>query len=448
MSYKTLLNGEIDGLLFYVEDSEGLESFGRKIAVKEIPNTSEQFAEDTGGFSPTFKLKIFWAGRDAQSSFKKFQAIANESGFKALTLPMLGKFSVKVGECKPVLLPNKTPDYICVDVEFYTSRKEAGFVEAQETLPSVLNAGEQARNSMLDRLADYSNKAVDFLSNATQKLDLQSMLNGVLELAGFAPNSALGGILSKIDIITGNADVLLNSGSLLANQLVGKDGLYSLLSNALLGSGSVNLINTIGRLSKDHVSTLQTQITAINDGVTGEAPVNFWDETTQTRIDRNEDRQTLADIHCVNLLIIAYEQYASTVYDTDEQADEAKREIEEAYLFLVHGQDNIVDGKQIVDSKAQTGRFLYDQAIIEPFENVRITSLKAAEGALVVNFKVETYNLRNPLGIYNAAYLSQSEQITNEKDLLDLARVMRNANGRKTYGVVGDLKVLRRVENV
>ena len=361
---------------------------------------------------------------------------------------MLGKFSVKVGECKPVLLPNKTPDYICVDVEFYTSRKEAGFVEAQETLPSVLNAGEQARKSMLDKLVDYSNKAVDFLSNATQKLDLQSMLNGVLELAGFAPNSELGGILSKIDIIAGNADVLLNSGSLLANQLVGKDGLYSLLSNSLLGSGSVNLINTIGRLSKDHVSTLQTQITAINDGVTSEAPVNFWDETTQTRIDRNEDRQTLADIHCVNLLIIAYEQYASTVYDTDEQADDAKRDIEEAYLFLVHGQDNIVDGKPIVDSKAQTGRFLYEQAIIEPFENVRITSLKAAEGALVVNFKVETYTLRNHLGIYNAAYLSQSEQITNEKDLLDLARVMRNANGRKTYGIVGDLKVLRRVQNV
>jgi hypothetical protein len=448
MSYKTLLNGEIDGLLFYVDDSEGLESFGRKIAVKEIPNTNEQFAEDTGGFSPTFKLKIFWAGQDAQSSFKKFQAIANESGFKSLTLPMLGKFSVKVGECKPVLLPNKSPDYICVDVEFYTSRKEAGFVEALETLPAVFNAGDMARGSMFDALAGYSSKAVDFLSNVSQKLDLQSMLDAVLELAGFAPNSALGGILSKIEIIASNADVLLKNGSLFADQFVGKDGLYSLLSNALIGNGSANLISTIGRLSKDHVSTLQTQITAINNGEVGEAPINFWDETTQTRANRNEDRQTLADIHCVNLLTIAYEQYASTVYDTDEQADDAKRVIEEAYLFLLHGQDNIVDGAKIVSSMAQNGRFLYEQAIIEPFENVRITSLKAAEGALVVNFKVETYNLRNPMGIYNAAFLSQSEQITNEKDLLDLAKVMRNANGRKTYGIVGDLKVLRRVNNV
>jgi len=448
MSYKTLLNGSFKGIPFFVEDDEGLQSFGRKLAVKEIPNTSEQFAEDTGGFSPVFKVNIFWRGKNAQADYRKFRNAANEKGFGKLVLPLHGEFQVKAGECKPQFTPNKDPDYICVECEFFTSRTEAGFVEAKATLPAALAAGERARTSILDKLVNYSTKAVDFLGSVTQKLDLESMLKQIGELAGFAPSSDLGAILSKIDIIAGNADIILNSGSLLGEQLMGKNGIYSLVSTSLIGNGSLNLINTIARLSNNHESTLQTQITQINAGELAYSTKPYWDETTQTRIDRNKGRATLSEIHRVNLLIIAYEQYASTVYDTEEQADDAKRSIEEAYLALVHGQVGINDGLPIVESTQTPQRFIDEKEVIEPFENARITALQAAETSLVVRFKVEKYTLESPISIYNLAYLSQAEQITNEQDLLDLAKTVRNANGRKTYGITGTVKVLRRVDNV
>ena len=206
MSYKTLLNGSFKGVPFYVEDDEGLQAFGRKLAVKEIPNTSEQFAEDTGGFSPVFKVKIFWRGKGAQADYQKFRNAANEKGFGKLVLPLHGEFQVKAGECRPQYTPNKDPDYVCVDAEFYTSRTEAGFVEAKTTLPAVLAAGENARASILGKLVSYSTKAVDFLGSVTQKLDLQSMLKQVGELAGFAPSGELGAILSKINTIAENAE--------------------------------------------------------------------------------------------------------------------------------------------------------------------------------------------------------------------------------------------------
>ena len=229
---------------------------------------------------------------------------------------------------------------------------------------------------------------------------------------------------------------------------MGKNGLYSLLSTALIGNGSSNLINEITSLSNNHESTLQTQITQINAGELAYSTKPYWHETTKTRIDRNKGRATLSEIHRVNLLIIAYEQYASTVYDTEEQADDAKRSIEEAYLALVHGQVGINDGLPIVESTQTPQRFIDEKEVIEPFENARITALQAAETSLVVRFKVEEYTLERPISIYNLAYLSQAEQITNEQDLLDLAKTVRNANNRKTYGITGMVKVLRRVDNV
>jgi prophage DNA circulation protein len=55
-----LLDGSFKGIDFYVKDDEGLTTFGRKLAIQEYPNTSEQFAEDVGGFARNFNLTIFW----------------------------------------------------------------------------------------------------------------------------------------------------------------------------------------------------------------------------------------------------------------------------------------------------------------------------------------------------------------------------------------------------
>jgi hypothetical protein len=451
MSYQDNLDADYKGVPFFV-DSESLPKFGRNLAISIYPNTSEQFAEDTGGFPEEFDVEGFVIGTDAKQKFEALKNACNEKGSGALTLPFFGTHDMLAGEGSVSVRPNQDVEKICFSIKFHSSRAEAGFVAAAETPMMTYAIGEEARGGFADSLGGlFDINGGDFLGNLVAITDLSNILGSVGKFKSFIASSEWGKILSKIDLIAGNIAQLITTGKFLAGQFSGKNGLYGLLSTALMGKGTAALIEALTNDCDRFESTLPTSIKSIHAAASPAyefvvKPVNYWTETTQIRIDRNENRRLIADFHRFNMLAIAYEQFSDATFNTANEAAAAKSKIEQSYIKVLHGIEGIKSGVRLIDGEVVRSRFAVSDAALSGLEKVRLTSLAASRGGLVVRYKVEQQriDIYGGTSILNLAYLSEAERLTDENELVDFARTLRQANGRRTYGISGDVTVLRR----
>lgn len=452
MSYQDNLDASYKGVPFFV-DSEGLPKFGRSLAISVYPNTSEQFAEDTGGFPEEFDVSGFVVGTDAKQQLEALMNACNEKGSGELSLPFFGTKDMLAGEGSVSVRPNSDVEKIAFSIKFHSSRAEAGFVAAAETPAMCFAAGENARGVFGDAFGDFFGvNGGDFLGDIVAGTDLKSIMGSISNFKSFVSNSEWGKILSKIDMIAGNVAQLITTGKFLAGQFSGNGGLYGLLSTALMGRGTAALIEALTNDCDSFEHNLPTAISSIRDSgrdsyAFTSQPINYWNETTQVRIDRNEARRTIADFHRFNMLTIAYEQFASTTFNTADEAAAVKSKIEQSYIKVLHGIDGIKSGVRLIDGEVVRSRFAASDSALSGLEKVRLTSLAASRGGLVVRYKVEKHDIKTHSGtsILNLAYLSEMERLTNEADLVGLTKVLRQANQRRTYGVSGEVSILRQV---
>lgn len=450
MSHQDNLDASFKGVPFFVE-SEGLTDFGRNLAISKYPNTSEQFAEDTGGFPEEFDVSGFVVGRDAKEQFEALKNACNEKGSGELTLPFFGTKDMLAGKGSVSVRPNADVERIDFSITFHSSRAEAGFVAAEETPAMGFEAGEAARGGFGDSLGGlFGLNGGDFLGNLVAITDVSNILGAIGNFQSFIGGGEWGKILSKIDLIAGNAAQLITTGKFLAGQFSGKNGLYGLLSTAFIGRGTAALIEALTNDCDNFEFTMPTSIKSIRASERASydfvaQPVNYWPENTQVRIDRNENRRLLADFHRFNMLSIAYEQFCDTTFNTADEAAAAKSKIEQSYIKVLHGIDGIKNGQRLIDGEIVRSRFAVSDLALSGLERVRMTSLAAARSSLVVRYKVEQQRIdvHGGTSVLNLAYLSEMERLTDETELVNFARVLRQANGRRTYGMTGDVTVLR-----
>lgn len=462
-AYATLLNASFKGVEFVVIGDEGLEKFGRNLVVTEYPNTSEQFAEDTGGFSGSYSLTIAFVGQFAFEDYESFKRACNEPGFGDLILPMQGEVKVKAGECKPIIRPNESAQYIEVLATFHTSRAEAGFVPDVANLNSVLSLAEEARASFEEFFSSNIFVQVnDALSKLVVITDIENMLHD-LQYIVKQTTAPVTDILDKIDQIEYNLNYLSQPNNLdqLSKEM---DELFSITSTSLIGHGTAQVVIDLANAPANFEANLSTQIDSRiipstgTNGVGGiEAPIQapgedvnnqgYWLPTTSTRIARNSTRELLTAYYSLNMLLLGYELLPSLQLDTDAQATVVKDTLEASYQAIFLGVGVTLSGTQLQSSNNVKLGYT-NQLTFDKFNTVRLSALEAQEGTNNVQFKIESINLGDKLYSNNITftYAALAEGIKNEQELLDTALTLRNQNNRATFMIRGIKDVLRKVE--
>jgi hypothetical protein len=454
MTYETLLDASFKGVPFYVT-SEGLERFGRRIVKHEYPNSNQQFGEDVGGFPPDFTVSGFVSGDDAKEQFQALRNACNEAGQGLLVLPFFGQRKMLAGECSVTVEPLTNVEHISFELSFIDSRLQAGFGESKTEDPA--EAAVVFVEISGEAFGEYED-VEDPLFGETELADLKAMLSSIrnfqTNLKRYIETTELGAFLQQVDLLADGAASIINTGRGLVDRFSSPDGLFNTLTNLFVGNGTGSLISALCRESRSFRKSLSINSAVIakqktnpNFDFTAPQPVNFWPDDTADRIARNNRRASLIDYYKTNLLAIAYQVLADTVFDTEQQADDSRAEVEGAYIEMMHGIDDTSRGKRLADAALTRSRYLSNQDVSIAFERVRLAGLAAAEARAVVLYKVETAIIPNYYGVscLNAAYLTQAEQIDGEPELLRMSRVMYQINGRQAYGLKGTISVLRRL---
>jgi|GEM_PF-7021670 len=436
-----LLDGSFKGIDFYVKDDEGLTTFGRKLAIQEYPNTSEQFAEDVGGFARNFNLTIFWTGSRAIEDSQSFIRACEFEGFGLLVLPILGEFTVKAGECKINYTPNDTINYVEATVAFHESRKEAGFVEDVDTLNQCLQSGYNAQKSMTDLFdLTWLNEYTDLLKKIAVLTDVEAMINSMIRIAR-TTTAPLREFFYAVDLVAGNINFILEEDQL-ATQL---DRVYTSLSAGLVGYETKELLDTITSETDNYESTLSTDLTLDSGELSSQSNATYWPSDTATRIERNRTRQLMAEYHRASLVNLGYQTLPSVIYDTDSEAIASKKSLELSYQKLFIGETVIANGQPLLETK-EVSEYLTNNAVFDEVNRTRKASLVTQEASENVRFKIETVDFgRLDVNIHSASYLTEAEKLNNELELVDFSRVLRDQNKRATYNINGQFEAIRRV---
>ena len=441
--YENLLDASFKGVPFLVE-SEELTRFGRRIVNHEYPNTDEQYSEDVGGFPRDFNVSGFLVGEDVSDQLDALINACNEEDEGRLVLPFFGTTTVKCGEGNVSISPYVDAERVYFTATFYKSRDKAGFVDGlfdSASLPSMCDWG---MGSLSGKFGSLFESGGDIFGNTVKKFDLKSVLNVVKSLTKFVPASELGGIIRMVDNISGDLDRLIGNGKLLAENL---NNVFTTLYTGLLGQERTTVINSLLRESSNFKYTLPITKVDIEQNVAGFFPIYNWEETTEDRIDRNYQRNILIAYLRLMMLILAYSSLGTGSFDTEEQLDKTKTDIEKEYLDVMHGITGIEDGARLQGDTSGVSGLITDKDVWGDFQAIRIASLIAVDNDQVVNFKVDYGNIRefDGVSVLNAAYLSNAESIKTEDELLDMARVMYNINGREPYHLKGKIKILKRL---
>lgn len=436
-----LLDGSFKGIDFYVKSDEGMTAFGRKLAIKEYPNTTEQFAEDVGGFARNFNLTIFWTGSRAVEDSQSFIRACDFDGFGLLVLPILGQFNVKAGECKINYTPNETINYVEANVAFHESRKEAGFVEDSETLNQCLQSSHDAQKSMTELFdLNWLNEYTDLLKEIAVLTDVEAMINSMIRIAR-KTTAPLREFFYAIDLLSENINFILEEDRLATEM----DRVYTSLSAGLIGFETKELLSTITSETDNYEELLSTDLAVNNSELSSQSSVAFWPKDTPTRLERNRTRRLMSEYHRASLVNIGYQTLPSVVYDTDAEAISSKKTIELSYQKLFIGETVIVDGQTLLETK-EVSEYLTSAAVFDAVNKTRKASLVTQEKSENVRFKIEKVDFAAlNINIHSASYLTEAEKLNNELDLIDFSRVLRDQNNRATYNIVGKFDAIRRV---
>ena len=443
MSYDTLLDASFKGVPFYVT-AESLR-FGRRIVQHEYPNTSKQFGEDVGGFPFDFKVTGFVIGYEAENKLTAIINACNEGGAGLLILPTFGNRNVLAGECNVTIEPLTNVELITFELTFIESRVKAGVGEkdvklAQQKFVSL--TAEIMTEYEIDQPFDFASKLADLKSLCASVKNFKS------NLKNYIAGTELGAFLKQVDLVADGIATVINTGRSVIDQFTGEGAIYNTLMNLFVGNGTGSLISAITRESKSHKKRLSVNPSVIakqakpNFEFTEQA-VNFWPEDTAARMLRNEQRRDLVDMHKANLLAIGYTLLAESFFQTDTEANNARDELEAAYIEMLHAVEP-QKGQPIIVPNNQRSRFLSNPDLLAAFEDVRLSALVVATTKQLVKYKIEQAKVYD-LSCLNAAYFSQAEQIDSEAELIALARTMHDINGRKAYGLTGVINVPREV---
>ncbi len=433
-----LLQASFRGVTFGVRN-EAQDSSGRKIVLHEYINSPDRFIEDLGQLSPTFSIEAFVSGDDWIARGAQLENALNQGGFSNLTLPTLGTFKVQALPYRK-RASQQTVGEIVYSLEFATGRPTAGPVESLADIEEVFNLGDKARDIIADIVTGTFNVPNNAEGISIFGSDLTVSSEAILQsFTDILPTGTNATISRLVDDVSRNASTITQNLEQVGELFVvagDVEGMFQSLSLGLTGSSFADAESAFTRLisftnfGEGDIFTIEDNRRASDTETSFGIPL--WPATTQQRIDRNENRVSLANLNQVNALVAAYEVGANIDYSTREQLVNARELLEEAHeqvMRVATTDENIVQS---------------DQDVRFAVENVRIAALDVLEQKSQQTVSTTTVKKISPLSSFVESYFRYSDGITESSVLEAQAIDLRNLNPDQSASALdGNIVVFR-----
>lgn len=420
------------GVVFSVR-SEELPSGGRKTALHEFPNSSERFVEDLGEIPPRFTITAFVHGLDWLERAQALENALREAGPGRLVMPTFGAWTVWALPYSKSASQTSVGE-IEFNLEFATSRAVAGIIESQPAPEMVFAAGDNARGAIGGAFGGIFEAPGDSLGFGAMLSDVTSVANETFSSLSTLLNAdSLGEMTGAVRGLLGNAGSLLGDPINLALEFFGVDedssGLWQIISEGLDTIDSIGaLLNFVDNFG-NNLALIQSDL----DSGAKVAPVSnisLWAATTEDRIDRNDGRSAIVESNRLGALVCAYEQASFADYQTIDQIQTIRTELEDAYSQMMQ-----IDAQTVSSVPA-------NREVREAMAELRIRALdvldQKSQSAWLTASIIRNGGITAPC----LTYLLYAESLTNDLDSRSL-QVRQLNQDVSSVAMSGQLTVLR-----
>lgn len=437
---RNLVAASFRGVTFSVR-TESQPEGGRKIVLHEYPNSSMRYVEDLGQIPPRFRLTAYVHGDNWQARGAALEGALNREGIGRLIMPTLGSFDVYALPYRKDASQTSIGIF-SYELEFAVGSANVAPSAATSTEETVYANGDAARQAIQGVFETIwsppiqnSNKRVAQF-DTTQAMDtLQSLFKDSASASTVREfTESADGVVSDIgrnirnsktfseQMIYGTGDSLGVWQALSLSQNLGA-GYKSAMNMTTWGSDLTLQLGDVFRSSAQNNPTYATS---------GNRSIPLWPSSTAERIKRNKNRTALVDTTRVNALVVAYEQAASSDFQTQDDVISVREELETAYsqLIIEDGADNTrLVGKPDVRNSVDALRYSALEVLAEKQQNAY--QIVSVDDAGMVAIPVLTYSL-------------YAENIKNSSTLSDRTGVIRKLNPSKSaVNINGSAQVLR-----
>lgn len=432
------------GVVFSVR-SEDLPSGGRKTALHDFPNSDERFVEDLGQIPQRFTITAFVHGLDWIERSQALEKALRTAGPGRLVMPTFGAWTVWA-------LPySKTASQTSVgeiefSLEFAASRAVAGIAEQVATAETVFAKGDIARLSIVTAFTKFFKAPLSALGITASLSDITSAANQAFSTVSSLLNAdSLGELTSALRSLVGDAGGLLNEPFDMALEFFGiaddAPGLWQIISEGMDAFDSIGALLDFANSFGNNLALIQSDfdsgstVSPVSSFAPGTSDVqtsgiSLWAPTTADRIDQNLARTTIVESNRLAALICAYEQAANADYQTIDQIQTIRTQLEDTFAEMMR-----VDAQDVSSVPAQ-------REVRAAMDDLRISALavldQKAQSAWLTAEILRTGSLSAP----SLTYLLYAESITNDLD--SRTTQVRQLNQQvSAVEMSGELTVLR-----
>lgn len=423
------------GVRFGVRTEE-LPTGGRKIALHEFPNSDQRFVEDLGEIPQRFTVTAFVHGLDWLERAQALEKVLREPGPGRLIMPTFGAYTVWALPYSKNASQTSVGE-IEFSLEFATSRAVAGIIYSEPAAELVFAAGDTARQSIGGAFGSIFKVPGDSLGFGAMLSDITSVANQTFSsLSTLLNASSLGEMTGAIQGLLGSAGSLLSQPLNLALEFFGIDedasGLWQIISEGLDTISSVGALLDFATNFGNNLALIQADL----DSGAKASPVqgiSLWDDTTQDRSDRNDGRTAIVESNQLAALVCAYEQAANADYQTIDQVEGIRGDLEDVYSFMMQQDAQSVSS---VPANAEVRQAMSD---------LRIKALSVLDQKAQSAWLTSQISLPGAMTAPSLTYLLYAETLLNDVNALDVqALQVRQLNQQVScVAMTGDLTVLR-----
>jgi hypothetical protein len=420
------------GVVFSVR-SEDLPTGGRKTALHDFPNSDERFIEDLGEIPQRFTIKAFVHGLDWLERAQALELALRTAGPGRLVMPTFGAFTVWALPYSKSASQESVGE-IEFNLEFATSRAVAGIIESAPAPEMVFAAGDTARSSIGGAFAKFFKAPLSSIGISASISDLTAAANGAFSsVANIISADSLGELTGAVRSLLGNVGGLIGDPINLALEFFGIDddapGIWQIISEGLDALDSVNALLGFVNGFGNNLALIQSDLDS-GSTVSPVSDISLWPATTDDRIERNRDRTTIVEANRLGALVAAYEQAANADYQTIDQVQTIRGNLEDAYVTMMQ-----VEAQDVDSVPAQ-------KEVRAAMSDLRIRALavldQKAQSAWLTSQIVRAGALTAP----SLTYLLYAESLTNDID--SRAIEIRQLNPQvSAIEMSGELTVLR-----
>ncbi|MCK5615440.1 DNA circularization N-terminal domain-containing protein, partial [Candidatus Pacearchaeota archaeon] len=362
------IRASFKGIDFFVH-TESKES-GRKVAIHEYPGSDVRLVEDLGELPDIFRIDGFVEGNNWQSQFRRLETALKSKTEGILELTSFGIVKVKA-ESYNASQSQRSVGEITFNITFLITTNRPSPVISPD---SVQTTSTKAGDVLIEREDGFSDEYVEPVgaeSVISAEYEGEQVADDVVDISRRI-NSEVTGIINTANRIKSEIAKLVHDPDSYSENIFNSGLLGELFDLLPLDGTSLSIILDLTKFGNN----LATDFFSIKSGSTimpaSDYDIPLFDETTVSRINRNNNRKALVNGVRICGLAMYCDQAARSEFQTDSDINNAKANINTAYNAIVLTDDVNARAGSFLDKCRLSSLNVLDQKLqltpnIEPF---------------------------------------------------------------------------------